>query len=108
MMRHAITRLIAIARFSSTVIVHGADVAIRQAYLATVLLVGTSLAFFLLGMAGKLYLVTATGLGLWLLLEALPARDMREEQGAHRLFRGSLVYLPALSLALMLDAALGF
>lgn len=89
-------------------VVRGVDVAKRHALAYAVLLVVASLALVPLDAAGWLYLAAAAGLGGWFVW--VGAKGLRPEAGvqwARGFFLASLVYLPALTLALMVDTVVG-
>jgi protoheme IX farnesyltransferase len=109
------------AGIRTVVAVRGERVARAQAVAWCGALLPLSLLLVPLGVAGWIYLVSAAGLGGWFLLTAL--RGLRAEGAgaaggspwgaepgllwARRLFRVSLLYLPALVLALALDGLVG-
>ncbi len=69
----------------------------------SLLLVPTSLMATLEGVAGIWYALVATILGLWLSWAALRFARCRDDASARRLFLASLVYLPPVLAALVLD-----
>lgn len=77
----------------------------RQAVLYAVALVPVSLLPSLLGITGRLYLGAGLALSLALLATAVGFARAVGEQTARRLLMASVVYLPALCLALVLDRA---
>jgi protoheme IX farnesyltransferase len=86
-------------------LVHGDEVAGRHLCLYTLLLVLVSFGALPLGLAGPGYAAAAAALGAGFL--ALAAAGMRRDARtawARRTFAYSLVYLPALVAALLLDA----
>jgi protoheme IX farnesyltransferase len=88
-------------------VVRGDAVARAQAIAWTTALLPVSLLLVPLHVASWLYAGAALGLGLWFLVWSL--RGLRPGAGipwARRFFFASLVYLPALTLALALDVAL--
>jgi protoheme IX farnesyltransferase len=88
-------------------IVRGDRVAKIQAMAWAALLLPVSLGLTLLEVTGTLYLVVATILGVGFL--GWSATGLREDAGAlwaRRFFFASLIYLPALILALILDVGL--
>jgi heme o synthase len=88
-------------------VVRGETVAKVQAIAWAVLLIPVSLALTPLGVTGAIYLVAAGVLGLAFLIQALRGLQAREGAAALRwarqLFVLSLVYLPALTIALVVD-----
>lgn len=88
-------------------VVRGETVAKIQAIAWAALLIPVSMALTPLGVTGPLYLVAALVLGLAFLIQAI--RGLRASEGAadirwaRQLFGLSLVYLPALTLALVID-----
>jgi heme o synthase len=88
-------------------VVRGETVAKVQAIAWAVLLIPVSLALTPLGVTGAIYLVAAGVLGLVFLIQALRGLQAREGAAALRwarqLFVFSLVYLPALTIALVVD-----
>jgi protoheme IX farnesyltransferase len=89
-------------------VVRGDRAAIVQAQIYAVLLLPVSLALVPLGVAGWLYGAAAIGLGVW--YSAVGARGFRRGAGtrwARQFFFASLIYLPALIAALLVDASLG-
>jgi protoheme IX farnesyltransferase len=82
---------------------HGLRAAHTQAIAYAAGLIPVSATLVPLGVAGGLYLAAALALGAWLLaLACAPAPVW-----SGRLFRGTLIYLPALVLALAADRMLG-
>jgi heme o synthase len=87
---------------------HGDAIAKLQSLAYALLLIPISLMFVPLGVAGPFYFAVALALGVW--FTWLAARGFRAEAGkpwARKFFFASLVYLPALTLALVADIALG-
>lgn len=88
-------------------LVRGDRVAKIQAMAWAGLLLPVSLALTILGVTGKVYLVVATLLGvLFLGWSATGFRDGADARWARRFFLVSLIYLPALMLALAIDISL--
>ncbi len=88
--------------------VRGEDVARAQAVAWCGALLVLSLLPAWIGLASPWYAAAASGLGLWFL--AVGAQGLRPGAGipwARRFFRASLVYLPALTLLLTVDVAVG-
>ncbi|MCB9638077.1 MAG: protoheme IX farnesyltransferase [Myxococcales bacterium] len=80
-----------------------------QALFYTVVLLGTSLALVPFKIAGWFYFVAALGLGLWFLQIALQGLSASApKRWPYRFFYASLIYLPALTGALMIDAVIRF
>ena len=75
----------------------------RQAVLYSIALVPVSLAPSIVGIAGQAYFSTALMLGLALLVLAGRFARTRSEGAARALFFGSITYLPALWIAMILD-----
>ncbi|MDA0802301.1 MAG: heme o synthase [Planctomycetota bacterium] len=69
----------------------------------SLLLVPTSLMATLEGVAGIWYALVATMLGLWLSWAALKFAQCRDDANARRLFYASLLYLPPVLAALVID-----
>lgn len=88
-------------------VVRGETVAKIQAIAWAALLIPISLALTPLGVTGPIYLVAAVVLGLAFLVQAVRGLGSREPntdiRWARQLFMLSLVYLPALTLALVVD-----
>ena len=76
---------------------------VRQTLGYTALLVALSVAPNVLGLTGWLYAVGAAGLGGWSLHAAVAFYRTYAVQDARRVLRISIVYIPALVLALLLD-----
>jgi heme o synthase len=75
----------------------------RQIVLFAIMLVPASLAPFFLGFAGVVYLVGATILGCWFLLESIRAARAKTVEKARRLLLVSVLYLPLIFGLLVLD-----
>jgi protoheme IX farnesyltransferase len=75
----------------------------RQILLYTAALLPASLTPALTGIAGAAYAIAATVLGLGFFAFAAAAASRRTRTDARRLFFASIIYLPALLTALMLD-----
>jgi protoheme IX farnesyltransferase len=75
--------------------------AARQAVLYAVLLLPASLVPAMVGVSGAIYLTTAVALGAILLGLAIDFAARRSDGAAHRLFVGSIVYLPLLWIAMI-------
>jgi protoheme IX farnesyltransferase len=88
-------------------VVKGADETRRQILLYSLVLAPLSLSPVISGLAGVLYAVTATVLGVMLVLSALKVYRVREgraaDQAAKKLFIFSLYYLFALFAVLLLE-----
>ena len=87
--------------------VRGGDAARLHSLLWSLVLVPTSLALVVLGVAGTLYLAVAGALGAWFFVLSL--RGFEPDSGnkwARQFFLASLVYLPALTVALVIDVLL--
>jgi protoheme IX farnesyltransferase len=87
---------------------HGDAIAKLQSLAYSLLLIPISLMFVPLGVAGVVYFALALALGVWFTWHA--AKGFRPESGkpwARKFFFASLVYLPALTVALMVDITLG-
>lgn len=85
----------------------GLDSAKNQALIYTFFLTPISLMLVPLGIASYAYLVAAAGLGLWFLLTCV--RGFEPESGqrwARHFFVVSIIYLPLLTLALIIDVVL--
>lgn len=75
-----------------------------QSLLYSVLLLPVSLTLIPLQVAGWLYAVVAFGSGAWLIAIAMRALlEQHSQRWAPRLFFASLIYLPLLTLALLID-----
>ncbi|HUR99466.1 MAG TPA: heme o synthase [Pyrinomonadaceae bacterium] len=75
----------------------------RQIVLFAIMLLPASLAPFFLGVAGVVYLVGATLLGLWFLIESISMARARTTEKARRLLMVSVLYLPLIYGLLVLD-----
>jgi protoheme IX farnesyltransferase len=75
----------------------------RQIVVFTVMLVPVTLAPFFLGMAGLIYLVGATMLGIWFLWASVVAARAKTDKAARKLLMVSIVYLPLLFILLVLN-----
>lgn len=87
--------------------VRGMDSAKNQALLYTFFLTPVSLMLVPLGIASYAYLVAAAALGLWFLITCV--RGFEPESGqrwARHFFVVSIIYLPLLTLALIIDVVL--
>ncbi len=80
----------------------------RQVWVQSVLLLTVSLFPYWYGLAGERYLVTAVAAGLLVLWLAWALRKSGTRQAAVRLFLLSLVYLPAVLIAMALDKRIIF
>lgn len=90
-------------------LVRGERNARLQALFYTVILLGVSLALVPFRVAGWFYFVAALGLGVWFLMIALQGLSATaSKRWPHRFFYASLIYLPALTGALMIDAVIRF
>ncbi len=78
---------------------------VGEIVVAMALLIGMSLAPFLAGMAGRVYLACAAALGAVLLVFVVRAAVRRDARSGRLLLRASVSYLPLLFLLLVLDAA---
>ncbi len=75
----------------------------RQIVLFTIMLVAVSLSPFFLGFAGVIYLVGASLLGIWFLLESIQTARAKSVEKARRLLMVSVLYLPLIFGLLVLD-----
>lgn len=75
----------------------------RQIVFFTIMLVPISLAPFFLGFAGVVYLVGATVLGVWFLIESIRTARAKTVERARRLLMVSVLYLPLVFGLLVLD-----
>ncbi len=75
----------------------------RQIVLFTIMLVAVSLSPFFLGFAGVIYLVGASILGIWFLLESIQTARAKNVEKARRLLMVSVLYLPLIFGLLVLD-----
>ena len=82
---------------------HGPQRTARQSIVFLILLLPTSLLPTLLGVSGWYYAVAATALGVWFLMAGLECRRTLANTEARRLFLTSILYLPLLLVAMMLD-----
>ncbi|MCK6509847.1 heme o synthase [Myxococcota bacterium] len=90
-------------------LVRGERNARLQALFYSVILLGVSLALVPFKVAGWFYFFAALGLGVWFLVIALQGLSATApKRWAHRFFYASLIYLPALTGALMIDAMIRF
>jgi len=96
------------AGIKTVAVVRGDSAARTQARLYALLLIPVSLILVPLGVAGALYAVAALALGVWFL--SVGMRGFQPSAGARwarRFFFASLIYLPALIGALLIDTSLG-
>jgi len=75
----------------------------RQIVLFAIMLVPVSLAPFFLGFAGLAYLIGATVLGAWFLIESIRTARAKSVSQARRLLMVSVIYLPLIFGLLVLD-----
>lgn len=75
----------------------------RQIVLFAIMLVPASLAPFFLGFAGVVYLVGATILGIWFLVESIKTARAKTVVKARRLLMVSVLYLPLVFGLLVID-----
>ncbi len=75
----------------------------RQIVLFTVMLVPVSLAPFFLDFAGPIFLVGATALGLWFLVESILMARAKTTERARRLLMVSVLYLPLVLALAVID-----
>jgi len=75
----------------------------RQIVMFTIMLVAISLAPFFLGFAGVVYLIGASILGLWFLMESIQTARAKSVEKARRLLMVSVLYLPLIFGLLVLD-----
>lgn len=75
----------------------------RQIVLFTIMLVPVSLAPFFFGRAGFIFLVGASILGLWFLVESIKTARSKSNGSAKRLLMVSVIYLPLLLLLMVAD-----
>jgi protoheme IX farnesyltransferase len=97
------------AGFKIVSVVRGEDATRKQAMAYCMALLPTSLLLVPLGAAGGIYFAVAGALGIWLIIISfgLFGSPKRTDAWARGLFRASLVYIPGLTAALMLDRLLG-
>lgn len=87
---------------------HGDGIAKLQSLAYALLLIPISLMFVPLGVAGPVYFALALALGVWFTWHAAKGfRADADKPWARKFFFASLVYLPALSLAMVADITLG-
>lgn len=75
----------------------------RQIVLFTVMLLPVSIAPFFLGIAGLIYLVGASLLGLWYLWASIVAARAKTVEQSRKLLLVSVLYLPAIFALMVLD-----
>ncbi|MGB7070447.1 MAG: heme o synthase [Pyrinomonadaceae bacterium] len=75
----------------------------QQIVLFTVMLVPVSLAPFFFGMAGPLYLVGASILGVWFLWASIRTARSKSNESARKLLMVSVIYLPLLFVLLVIS-----
>ena len=75
----------------------------RQIVLFALMLVPVSLAPFFFGFAGVIYLVGASVLGLWFLIESIRMARAKTTETARRLLLVSVLYLPLVFVLLVVD-----
>ncbi len=78
----------------------------RQAVLYATALVPVSLMPTLIGLAGRLYFWGVAALSAWMLWTTVRASRHPSTEGARRLFKASVIYLPAILSLLVLDGLL--
>lgn len=85
-------------------LIRGEKIAKIQAFLWSVVLVFFTVSLFLLGVGGKIYLLTAIILGAWFLrLSAMGLKKEMLPNWPRKFFLASLVYLPLLVIGLVAD-----
>jgi protoheme IX farnesyltransferase len=84
-------------------VVAGERRAVLEALVYSVVLLVVSLALVPLAGAGALYAATAIGLGVWLIRLCWAGRLGMDRAQARRVFLASLVYLPVLTLVLIIE-----
>jgi protoheme IX farnesyltransferase len=82
---------------------HAGALTMRLILLFSLSLIPISLLPTFVGYAGWLYVAVALGSGLWFLRNAFHLARSRATGDARRLFRASILYLPILLLALLID-----
>lgn len=75
----------------------------RQIVMFTIMMVPVSLAPFFLGFAGWIFLVVASILGIWFLVESVRTARAKSFEMARRLLLVSVLYLPLIFAVLVLD-----
>ncbi len=75
----------------------------RQIVLFSIMLVPVSLAPFFLGFAGVAYLIGASLLGIWFLIESIRTARAKTTERARRLLMVSVLYLPLIFGLLVID-----
>lgn len=75
----------------------------RQIVMFTIMMVPVSLAPFFLGFAGWIFLTIASVLGVWFLVESIRTARAKSVEMARRLLLVSVLYLPLIFAALVLD-----
>jgi protoheme IX farnesyltransferase len=75
----------------------------RQIVMFTIMLVPVSLAPFFLGFAGWIFLVAASVLGVWFLIESIRTARAKSVETARRLLLVSVLYLPLIFAFLVFD-----
>jgi protoheme IX farnesyltransferase len=75
----------------------------REAIVHAAALLGASVLPWLVGLSGRIFLVAAVTLGCGLLLLAIRFAIARTDQSARQLFFGSIAYLPALWIAMIVN-----
>jgi protoheme IX farnesyltransferase len=94
----------ATARFPMLSVVDaGGTRASRQALWYSVVLLPVSLAPALLGIAGTIYIVAASALGVAMIVLAARFAGGRDDASARQLFFGSITYLPLLWIVMIAD-----
>ena len=98
----------ATAGFKTVPVVRGNDVAKWQTVAYSTLLVPLSMALTPLGAAGWVYCAGACAVSVWFLVKCLQGyHTMTPARWGRRVFLASLVYLPALGAALLVDRLIG-
>ena len=87
-------------------VVSGEKRAVTEALVYSFALLAVSLLLVPLAKAGSAYAITATVLGLWLIVLCLKGMQSASKIWARKLFLASLVYLPVLTLVLVAESLL--
>lgn len=75
----------------------------RQILLFTIMLLPISLSPYFIGLSGKVFLMGASILGVWHLIESIRAALKRTDAAARRLFFVTITYLPLLYILMVAD-----
>lgn len=75
----------------------------RQIVLFTIMLIPVSIAPYVFGISGKVFVAGAVILGIWHLVESIRVARSKTNEGARRLLLVTVLYLPILFILMVLD-----